>query len=414
VYDPTLPAWNSTSAVEHACGCYKGKLVNNPPNVSGSGQIPCAADGTPGYYAEKYENNDRYMGGAGFAVMDPADRFWAKTLAAECKRLVAANGFHGYYVDQIAAANPAPCFEGNRGGGGSSWTDGNRAVLSALQAAGDAAAHQPSGLPIALMSESINEQYIGEVSFNLAIYDYEGAIHCSQVPAYQAVYGGYTLNVGDNRYPGPWREIHDNIDESWVGQQRAMLAEQFVGGHVMGWMLLQELSHWMNNATFTEDMAYIAQLAQLRLNASEYLVHGRLWRPPALVLSQGDGAEPAVEKLSLCDWAAVVSTDGPPRWKCCNVSMVVGHAWLSQNGSLALVLANHGLHAVRVAANLGASPPHGSTYLRDISLSTGSRLFGDGRVETTLQGRSARVTVVTLPRVMKIDHRRGSLKTDDV
>jgi hypothetical protein len=399
LFDPTLPAWNATSAAQHACGCYKGKLVNNPPNVSGSGQIACATDGTPGYYAEKYENNDQYMGGAGFAVMDPADPFWANTLAAECKRLITINGFHGYYVDQVAASNPAPCFQASRRGraAGSSWSDGNRAVLSALQAAGDAAAHQPSGLPIALMSESINEQYIGEVSFNLAIYDYQGAIHCTQVPAYQAVYGGYTLNVGDNRYPGAWREIHDSIDEAWVGQQRAMLAQQFVGGHVMGWMLLQELAHWMNNATFAKDMAYIAQLAQLRLNASEYLVHGRLWRPPTLVLSQANGSATAVEKLSLCDWRAVVSTDGPPLWKCCNVTTVVGTAWLSQNGSLALVLANHGLHAVRVAANLGASPPRGSAYLRDVSLSTGTLRSGDGRVAIVLQGRSAMVINVALP-----------------
>jgi hypothetical protein len=409
LFDPTLPAWNVTSVAKHACGCYKGKLVNNPPNVSGSGQIPCAVDGTPGYYAEKYENNDKYMHGAGFAVMDPADPFWANTLASECKRLITANGFHGYYVDQVAASNPAPCFQAHRRGreAGSSWSDGNRAVLSALQAAGDAAAHQPSGLPVALMSESINEQYIGELSFNLAIYDYQGAIHCTQVPAYQAVYGGFTLNVGDNRYPGPWREIHDNIDESWVGQQRAMLAQQFVGGHVMGWMLLQELAHWMNNASFAEDMAYIAQLAQLRLNASEYLVHGRLWRPPTLVLSQDNGT--AVEKLSLCDWRAVVSTDGPPLWKCCNVTMVVGHAWLSQNRSLALVLANHGLQAVRVAANLGASPPRGSTYLRNVRLPpTGARLFGDGRVEAMLQGRSAEVIVVALSKT-----NAWQLKSDD-
>lgn len=77
--------------------------------------------------------------------------------------------------------------------------------------------------------------------------------------------------------------------------------------------------------------------------------------------------------------------------------MVVGAAWLSQNGSLALVLANHGLQAVRVAVNLGASPPLGSTYLRDVSLSTAVRLLGDGRVETVLPGRRAMVIVVALP-----------------
>ena len=77
--------------------------------------------------------------------------------------------------------------------------------------------------------------------------------------------------------------------------------------------------------------------------------------------------------------------------------MVVGAAWLSQNGSLALVLANHGLQAVRVAANLGASPPPGSTYLRDVSPSTAARLLGDGRVETVLQGRSAMVIAAALP-----------------
>ena len=95
--------------------------------------------------------------------------------------------------------------------------------------------------------------------------------------------------------------------------------------------------------------------------------------------------------LSLSDSVAVCS------WSCCNVSMVVGAAWLSQNGSLALVLANHGLQAVRVAVNLGASPPLGSTYLRDVSLSTAVRLLGDGRVETVLPGRRAMVIVVALP-----------------
>ena len=51
------------------------------------------------------------------------------------------------------------------------------------------------------MAEAADEQYLGLVPLNLAIYNWEFASHCTSVPAYSAVYGGHAVNVGDNRYP---------------------------------------------------------------------------------------------------------------------------------------------------------------------------------------------------------------------
>ena len=48
---------------------------------------------------------------------------------------------------------------------------------------------------------------------------------CSGVPAYQAIYGGYVINVGDNRFPWDSRAVRENND--WVDQQRGMVAQQF-------------------------------------------------------------------------------------------------------------------------------------------------------------------------------------------
>ena len=128
-------------------------------------------------------------------------------------------------MDQVAAAHARSCFEGGRGGGGNSWAAGNRAVL---REAGARARRAHGGRSIALSSESMDEQYIGEISVNLAIYSWSANSFCSAVPAYQAVYGGYVVNMGDNRFPWQSRAYRENDD--WVPQQRAMLAQQFVSG----------------------------------------------------------------------------------------------------------------------------------------------------------------------------------------
>ena len=190
--DPTLPEWEDAST--SACGCWNGTLVvPAPPTKNGTqGLVPCGADGKPGYYGEKYGNNDAFMGTRAFAVMDPASGYWQRKLGDVAAGVISSTGADALYMDQIAAAHARSCFEAGGGGAGNSWSAGNRAVLRSA-AAGARRAH--GGRPVALSSESMDEQYISEVSVNLAIYSWSANSFCSAVPAYQAVYGGHVINV---------------------------------------------------------------------------------------------------------------------------------------------------------------------------------------------------------------------------
>ena len=152
--DPTLPAWKAENASAFACGCFKPKLMSTPPKTKTGyeGLVPCDTTGAPGYYGEKYGNNDVDMDTAAFAVMDPNTSYWQEKLGQVAEDIVKALGCDGVYMDQISASHAESCFEGGKGGGGSGWSTGNRGVLKAAAAAGKKA---HGGTAIALSSESM-------------------------------------------------------------------------------------------------------------------------------------------------------------------------------------------------------------------------------------------------------------------
>ena len=185
--------------------------------------------------------------------------------------------------------------------------------------------------------------------------NHEYTSHCTSVPAYQAVYGGFAINVGDNRYPFTSRANY--TQQHWVTMQRGMVAQGFVEGSVMGWMALEELAMWMNNASHAADIGFFRTLSQLRMVAVQYLVHGRLWRPPVL-----RGVPGLVATTLVCDLGTIGSCSAahcpePTPSQCCNVSNVLVNAWVNQNASaLALVMANHGLLPITVAVDFVLPP----------------------------------------------------------
>eukprot|EP01044_Picomonas_judraskeda_P019080 COSAG03_NODE_3941_length_1750_cov_1.251816_1_plen_157_part_00 len=95
----------------------------------------------------------------------------------------------GVYIDQIASANAEACYDSQRGkaGGGSAWANGYRNALTKAVAA--------VGPGKVIISESNSEAYLGSLHAFLAIY---GWSQCTTVPAFQAVYGGYAVNVGND------------------------------------------------------------------------------------------------------------------------------------------------------------------------------------------------------------------------
>ena len=116
-----------------------------------------------------------------------------------------------------------------------------------------------SGAAVPLISEAMDEQYLAQIPLNLAIYNHEFTAHCTSVPAYQAVYGGWAINVGDNRFP--WSSRAERMQENWVDMQRAFLSQGFVEGSVLGWMALEELAMWMTNASHAQDIGFFGALA---------------------------------------------------------------------------------------------------------------------------------------------------------
>jgi len=137
-----------------------------------------------------------------------------------------------------------------------------------------------------LISESINEAMLGGLHAFLSIYGWIGAIGCGTIPAWQAVYGGWTVNLGDIRYPPKPRQgttgglLAFNTTEA--AAFRAITAQNLVSGSVLGWFTIS--SDWTNSMGLIDaDAAFIMRLAATKVNASKYLTFGRLWRPPRWV-----------------------------------------------------------------------------------------------------------------------------------
>ena len=92
----------------------------------------------------------------------------------------------GIYLDELGASHAQRCFQpGGAGSGGSAWAEGTRSMLRGIR---DAVRSARGGEPVPIISEAMNEQYLGNVPLNLAIYNHEFTSHCTSVPAYQAVY----------------------------------------------------------------------------------------------------------------------------------------------------------------------------------------------------------------------------------
>ena len=145
----------------------------------------------------------------------------------------------GLYIDQMASYFPQPCF--SRAGGnaaGSGWADGGRKLFSDVAAA--------LGADSAVFSESNAEAYIGDLHGNMALYGWE---RCGFVPAFQAVYQGWTVNAGLLEWPVPnksdptlktWATNKPNQDQSTnLPSWMAYSALQLVYGHIPGAMMNQ-------------------------------------------------------------------------------------------------------------------------------------------------------------------------------
>jgi hypothetical protein len=127
-----------------------------------------------------------------FSVMDPASEYMQREWSTAVGNITRKFNTSGVYTDQISCSHAEACYN-NKTTSASSWAAGSQALLDAMV--------QKMGPDKVLISESQDETMIGSLHAFLSIYGWLGSMKCQTVLAWQAVYGGWTVNVGDIRYP---------------------------------------------------------------------------------------------------------------------------------------------------------------------------------------------------------------------
>ena len=268
-----------------------------------------------------------------FYIADPADQYWLHTFSNIAAQMKSA-GVDGLYIDQLASYFPQPCF-GRAGGdaAGSGWADGGRKLFSGVA--------EVLGPDAAVFSESNAEAYLADLHGNMALYGWQ---RCGFVPAFQAVYQGWTVNAGILEWPVPNKS--DTTLKTWStnkpGQNEssdlpswmAYSALQLVYGHIPGAMMTEDLLFVLENSA--EALALWRDMMGLRAEARDFLVFGQMLRPPVATVP--------LRSVPMCGNKPLES------YPCCPVPEVVASVFKAKNGSVALIVANIATEAVDYTA----------------------------------------------------------------
>ncbi|MCX7598588.1 MAG: DUF6259 domain-containing protein [Armatimonadetes bacterium] len=245
---------------------------------------------------------EEYGSGAKLAPMCPTTQLWQETVQGIVKRLVGPEyGVDGVYIDQVAAAAPAPCYDKSHGhplGGGHWWTtQGYWPMLQKLRA--DLAREFPGKM---LTTECTAEPYLHCFDGYLSWHWQDD----NAVPLFPAIYGD-KIRLFSRAYgaAGDVDLVH-----------RMKMAQQFVFGEQLG---------WIDPNVIKEEKAgpYLRSLAQTRWRLREYF-RGRMMRPPVV---EGD-----VERIQ-GDW----------QWggvRMVTLAAVQAGAFRAEDGRVAVVVTN--------------------------------------------------------------------------
>ena len=233
--------------------------------------------------------NESYGSLAEFAVECPHTDYWQDTIAATVDTLVTNLGVDGVYIDQIAAAGPAPCWDPTHNhslGGGSHWVTGYRKMLQKAR-------EVESGSGMVILTESNAEPFMDGVDMYLTLSgfgagDFAQSATSRIVPAFPAIYGGFVISMGAEFFT---TDLDDDGDVF-----AARLAQQLLFGAQLGWMSLggrsdnqsppMGLFDLLMDEAHDEEVAFLARLSSARDILSEFFLHGRPSRDLALNISR--------------------------------------------------------------------------------------------------------------------------------
>lgn len=184
--------------------------------------------------------------------MCPATSFWQNEIRTIAERLFNEAGVNALYLDQVASARPARCFDGSHGhplGGGSHWVDGYRSMLKPVH---DLA----SAKGAALTSENTAEAYMDNIDAFLTWSPNRE----DDVPALPAVYSGYTMYFG----------CHESAGDD-IAAFRALHVRNFLWGCQLGWN-----AKWMLDEAHRQHLECAVRLASCRRAALGFFAEGEL------------------------------------------------------------------------------------------------------------------------------------------
>jgi hypothetical protein len=124
--------------------------------------------------------------------MNPASKFMQDEWSTAVGNITTKYDTSGVYSDQISCSHAEACYDDNRTNA-SSWAAGSQRMLSEMA--------RKMGPEKALISESQDQTMMADLHAFLSIYGWLGEMRCQTVLGWQAVYSGWTVNVGDIRYP---------------------------------------------------------------------------------------------------------------------------------------------------------------------------------------------------------------------
>jgi hypothetical protein len=220
--------------------------------------LPAAAkreDGLP--YTESYGSKEIDGSDVKLAPMCPTTKLWQDKVREIVLRLFNEFKVSAVYIDQVAAASPALCFDKTHGhplGGGSWWNEGYWRMLDAIRR------EMPKDrmLTTECNAEPFVKWFDGYLTWHWQ--------HNGQVPAFPAVYGGAIQMFGRAYRGGPTKDL----------ALRMKAGQQLVFGEQIGWID-------PNIVREKENAEFLRQIVKFRWHLRRYFYAGEMARPPKLI-----------------------------------------------------------------------------------------------------------------------------------
>ena len=277
------------------------------------------------HYVEIYGSKRR------LSPMCPTTPLWRTRVSDICTELMERIGVNSIYLDQVAAARPAACYDTSHGhplGGGRYWVDAYRELMAPIRAR---AARNDN---VVLTTECDAEPYIDSFDAFLAWFvrtPYD-------VPLLPAVYSGYTV------YFSSPQDAKDSLDAYC-----AMQGRDFLWGCQLGWN-----SGWPFNSKHKEHLAFTLRLCRERLAHKDFFVYGEILGEIQLCGALGERALPGGTRSC----ASIPTIQGTwNRKPACGFTLpaAMGTLWRARDGRRLACLVNVSGQELRVTCQLGGT-----------------------------------------------------------